>query len=93
MKIHDFGLWFKETASGKWSVTIPTCPHYFIYYDGRKLGKQWADFDLTICDDEPHIIKLKKKLTQSMAGFYEIGRRLSLDDFEIVKNPDYRGDQ
>jgi hypothetical protein len=95
MKIHDFGLWFKEAASGKWSVTIPTYPHYFIYYDGRQLGKQWVDFDLTIYDDEPHIIRLKNKFPfrESYRQTYALDRPITLEDFEIVKNPDYRGDQ
>ena len=96
MKIHDFGLWFKEAASGKWSVTIPTYPNYFIYYDGRQLGKQWVDFDLTIYDDEPHIIRLKRDYAPKepssqvlVYGFaqFRIGRLLTLEDFDIELRP------
>jgi hypothetical protein len=97
MKLTDFGLWF-ECWSGnsyEWSVTIPKNPDYEIYYDGYYLGKQWSDFDLLICDNEPHIIRLKNKFLfkKSYRRIYSFDRPLTLDDFEIIPNPDYRGDQ
>jgi len=97
MKLEDFGLWFARWCgnSWEWSVTIPTYPHYFIYYDGRQLGRQWSDFDLTIYGDLRHIIRLKNKfpLREDYKQTYAFGRLLTLDDFEIIPNPDYRGDQ
>ncbi len=95
MKIHDFGLWFQEVASEKWSITVPQKRAIYIYYDGHYLGEQWSDFVLTIYDDEPYMIMLKSKLPvrEGCIDTYAFGRRITLDDFEIVKNPDYRGDQ
>ncbi len=100
MKIHHFGLWFhwllNYPRSGREWVSIPPleCP-FLIYYDGHYLGEQWVDFDLTIYDDEPHIIRLKNKFPfrENYKQTYALDRPITLDDFEIVKNPDYRGDQ
>jgi hypothetical protein len=92
VKLTDFGLWFEYCSGNKyeWSVTIPKNPIYDICYDGYYLGKQWSDFDLVIWKDTPHTIKLKNKFT-NVGMYYEIGRLLTLDDFEIVQNPDYKG--
>ncbi len=93
MKMHDFGLWFQEAVSKKWLVTIPKEGGFRIYYDGHDLGEQWSNFDSVIYDDEPYIIVLKSKLP-IREGFVHknaYDRRITLDDFEIVINPNYKG--
>jgi len=97
MKLTYFGLWFWEYSGRdrKWSATVPREPGFLIYYDGRILGEQWDDFDLTIYDDEPHIIRLKNKFPfrESYIRTYAVDRPITLDDFEIVKNPNYNENQ
>jgi hypothetical protein len=91
MKLHDFGLWFKTcTAVGKinWSTTIPQEPDYFIYYDGEAVGRQEIDFDLFISTAHPHTLKLKENF-KFVGSWFVIGRCLTMDDFEIIPNPDY----
>ncbi len=101
MKIHDFGLWFHYWHNGEkvWSTTIPTNGWFYIYYDANYLGSQDPDdCALTIINDRQYIINLKKNFCTDLcidgAGFwytiYSIGRVLTMDDFEIVKNPDYQ---
>ncbi len=97
MKLTDFGLWFEYWSGNnyEWSFTIPKNHAYEIFYDGYYLGKQWIDFDLVIYDDEPYIIMLKSKLSvrDNLRRTYAFGHLLTLDDFEIIPNPDYKGDQ
>jgi len=83
------GLWFR-VGFGRWYKTVPRKPKFGIYYDGKYLGRQTADFDIVIWKESPHTIKLKNKFT-NVGMYYEIGRLLTLDDFEIVQNPDYKG--
>ncbi len=96
MKLHDFGLWFKIRITRNtyiWSSAIPPESDYWIYYDGMSLGKQYSDFDLVIYDDKPLIIKLKNKfygLESSVYDWYQIGRLLTIDDFEVVENHRYK---
>jgi hypothetical protein len=101
MKITDFGLWFMSWGSDPhdhWSTTIPKKPPYSIYYDGMDLGVQLSDFGLSIymdsgyprCEPYLHVIKLKNSFRKIMERYY-IGRPLTLDDFEIVESPEYRG--
>jgi hypothetical protein len=95
VKIHDFGLWFGYLKHGgfhpEWSATIPQGEGYFgILYDGVELGYQYSDFNLMILDHQQLIMRLKYNFPL-FAGFYRIGRPLTLDDFEIIPNPDYRG--
>jgi hypothetical protein len=95
MKLRHFGLWFHCRSSWEWSTTISKKGAFDIYYDGHYLGVQWHDFRLTIYNDEPYIIVLKSKLPISQGYKYArvLDRPITIDDFEIVKNPDYRGDQ
>ncbi len=91
MKITDFGLWFKTyTAVGEisWSTTIPQEPDYFIYYDGKAVGRQEIDFDLFISTVHPHTLNLKENFKFAY-GWFVVGRCLTMDDFEIVENPFY----
>lgn len=97
MKLHDFGLWFKcwtTPYTWSWSTTIPQDgSHYSIYYDGLFLGHQDKSFDLLVYDDKLLIIKLKNKfqrLVSSSSEWYQIGRHLTIDDFELVENPRYK---
>ena len=92
MKIHDFGLWFRTWWTNKWSTIIPQTGCFRISYDGKPLGNQFADFDLRVYNDGQFIIKLKNEFAVS-GDCHKIGRRLTLDDFEIVPNSDYKGDQ
>ncbi len=84
------GLWF-SVRDKKWSRTIPRTGSFYIYYDGEWMGCQWPNFDLTILKGKRYIIKLKNKFCNQDRLYY-IGRPLTLDDFEIVPNPDYPGD-
>jgi hypothetical protein len=96
MKITDFGLWFLHYHDGErfWSTSIPSaCTSAFaICYDGKCLGMQIMNstFPLDIILKNPHMIKLKKTYTENRWGEPEIGRPLSLNDFDIVENPHYR---
>jgi len=82
------GLWF-QADSGRYSTTIPKKGGFEITYDGCWMGIQYRNFSLEISDQEPHMMKLK--INFEWSGYiYEIGRQLTLDDFEIVENPDYR---
>jgi hypothetical protein len=96
VKLTDFGLWFgyliDEDDNLGWSTTIPREGYFEMFYDGVNLATQWGDFDLEVYGDDPYMIKFKNNFTRSMEGFHRIGRRLTLDDFEIIPNPDYRGD-
>jgi hypothetical protein len=91
MKLQDFGLWFQGLTSGKWSTIIPRKDSYKIFYDGHFLGIQWSDFELEIYNSYPYIIVLKNKFAYDLKEYYRVGRLLTLDDFEIMKNPNYRG--
>jgi hypothetical protein len=94
MKITDFGLWFGFFIKDVWhnSTTIPPTNRFSIYYDGECLGCKWSDLDLEIYDHNPHIVKLKNCRYQRVGLFiYKLERNLYLEDFEIVPNPDYRG--
>jgi hypothetical protein len=90
MKLHDFGLWFTPNMR-EWSTTIPQKRGFDIYYDGMLLGRQHYYYELTIDDDKPHIIKLKNKFSNYNRWYCYISRPLTLDDFEIIPNPDYKG--
>ncbi len=96
MKIHEFGLWFRQ--DGEWLTTFPQVhiPYVIsIYYDGECLGRQWPDYELSIFGDIPHIMKLKMKLDvkKGCTYTYQFHRLLTMDDFDIVENPDYIGDK
>ena len=97
MKIHEFGLWFFQ--DGEWFTTFPQgqlLAVVSVYYDGECLGRQWPDYELSlfgIFDNLPHIMKLKIKLElkKGCRHTYLFDRLLTMDDFDIVENPDYRG--
>ena len=97
MKIHDFGLWFKfwnENDRPTWSTTIPQENYFHILYDGMYLGCQYTNFELCVVCEKLHIIKLKNKLLVPESKYRRqcwLGRKLTLDDFEIASNPDYKG--
>ncbi len=92
MKLQHFGLWFHCRSSWEWSTTISKKGAFDIYYDGHHLGGQWHDFSLTIYECKPYIIVLKNKLPISQGYKYApaFGRLLTLDDFDIIPNPDYQ---
>ncbi len=93
MKIHDFGLWFLSGQDYEyWSTTIPqSTARYEFYYDGVYMGCQSSNFDLAVEDDQPHIIRLKCEFLWPDTYIYVLDRVLTLDDFEIVINPNYEG--
>ncbi len=97
MQITDFGLWFRlwNTPSGhQWSTTISQYSGpLLIYYDGWTLGLHYydSDFELQVWDDGPHIIALKSVFPKVGEGWYRVDRRLTMDDFDIVENPNYEG--
>jgi hypothetical protein len=92
MKMHDFGLWFYlHVGYENWYSTIPQTAGFYIFYDGKRLGTHYHDYSLSIFKFEPHIIKLKKPFISDDGLFYDIGHIITLDDFEIVENPRYKG--
>ncbi len=96
MKLHDFGLWFKlwNTPDGdEWSTTIPPKDIFDFYFDGEKIGHNFFDNILSIYPETRHIIKLRceYRLDDIDCRYMDIGRRITLDDFEIIENPDYKG--
>jgi hypothetical protein len=100
MKIHDFGLWFYYWADPwfEWSTKIPPKLGFKIFYDGLCIGDQFGcNFDIDSGPTVgPHIIKLRKEFPlETFTNMYriKIGRLLTLDDFEIIPNPDYLGKQ
>jgi hypothetical protein len=98
MKLTDFGLWFWEYSGRdcKWSATVPRQLGYGIYYDGELLGDHLSNFDLELyCDLGPYTIILKSKLPlrEGRIDTYTLYRPITLEDFEIVKNPDYNENQ
>ncbi len=94
MKLTDFGLWFFNFFNGEWSTTVPRPRHggFRIYYDGEVLGDHLSNFDLELYCDGPHTIILKSglPLRKGYIDTYAFGRPITLEDFEIVKNPDYK---
>jgi hypothetical protein len=92
MKITDFGLWFWSYDDEKWSTTLPISkPFCDIYYNSCLLGLMSNyGFSLSIWDGEPLIINLKIETLRSLNGIYTVNRHLTLDDFEVIPNPDYQ---
>ena len=95
MKITDFGLWFKgEDDEGRffWSSTIPQARVFYIFYDGILIvGACDHGYSLIPSYHKPYKIKIIKDCPL-FSGIYKIGRPLTLEDFEIIPNPDYKGD-
>jgi hypothetical protein len=85
------GLWFRF-YNGAWSSTFPREPGYGIYYDGIPIAQHDKEFWLVIFDEHPFTIKLKSKFQRlvSTGEAYSVGRLLSIDDFEIVENRNYK---
>ncbi len=91
MKIHEFGLWFNPCYSDVWLTTIPSKISFQIFYDGRVLGEYYASARaLYLYIHHPHKIHLKSKFSKSPNDWFVIGRDLTLEDFEIILNPDYK---
>lgn len=102
MKIHHFGLWFRSWSDAlddwAWSTTIPQHDKQVdIYYDGLLLGHHDLFLRLSVIRNHPHIIKLKDHFEyiegDEKASYYQLGHRLTMDDFEIIENPDCYGDK
>ena len=97
MKLHDFGLWFETWVANEWSKAIPKNHVAFsIWYNGVEIGWQREDGDLCVYSAQPYIMQVKDRFTNKAAyafcPTYSVGLDLTLDDFEIVPNPDYPGD-
>jgi hypothetical protein len=87
------------------SAIIPQGNDAFaIFYDAEYLGCQHFDFSLSIEITSSRIIKLKETASHrhtenvilefawhstSWSRVVQIGRPLTIDDFEVVKNPYY----
>jgi hypothetical protein len=85
------GLWFRYwDGVWYWSAAIPQEHSYIIYYDERVLGRQADNFELSIFDNgEPYLVKVKERFAH-YGNRYDVGRVLTLDDFDIIPNPDYQ---
>ncbi len=96
MKLHDFGLWFvfKAGSGVNWSSSIPSNPGFTIWYDGKGLGEQDYDFLLSIYPHQPYRINLTEHYwkTNYCEEICWPTRILTFRDFEILPNPEYRGD-
>jgi len=95
VKLTDFGLWFLSSR-GQWSTTIPQAGWFSILYDGERLGYQGDYFNLAFPLSKRYTIRLTKPFPIVRSGpyslpRYDIGHRLTMDDFEIVENPNYAG--
>jgi transposase len=95
VKIHDFGLWFEQY--GKWSTTIPQAGSFFIWYDRELLGQCWGNLALKVWNDNPCKIQIRDSVPMVRArergrGHYDLRRPLTLNDFEIIENPEYEPD-
>jgi hypothetical protein len=101
MKIYDFGLWFYQVSDyfmgdkGTWFTNIPDYDAFDIYYDGFFLGHQSAACQLYISKVVPYKINLKNRFrrVEHTHSSFNIKRRLTLDDFDIIPNPEYKGDE
>ncbi len=70
---------------------------FSIYYDTELLGWQHSatqnslmQFCVRINETGKYIINLKNNFIMNNDGYYYIGRPLTIDDFEIIPNPDYK---
>jgi hypothetical protein len=90
VKLHDFGLWYWSWRTTNWSTTIPQTMEFCICYDGEVLGYQRDSLHFGIYQDKPYIINLKSNFKKD-GIFYQPNRLITLDDFEIIANPDYKG--
>jgi hypothetical protein len=98
MKLHHFGLWFNfwgynnnEMCVKGLSTAIPQSPGFCIYYDGVRLGTQYLDFSLRIVRTrEPNLLIMKVMPKEKKAGIFSFNRLLTMQDFEIAPNPDYK---
>ncbi len=97
MKLHDFGLWFQILGGfqrGHWTTSIPQHLSYQIHYDGNWLGTKFNNV-LNISEKDKFMIKLKHPPTLFPRVIindifaYEIDT-LTLNDFEIIPNPNYK---
>lgn len=98
MKLHDFGLWFKcwdsNTQAWNLATTPPKEEFFYIFYDGLCLGQQRArNPELYTNPWMKYKIKLKTHFQEKPRGIFYIGRHLTLDDFEIIEDPEYTGDK
>jgi hypothetical protein len=100
MKLHEFGLWFRCWRGWNeylWSSTIPRDGDFDIFYNGYLLATQAANFELIV--DWRYLNKIPYKMIvpnlikkEGTASAYEVGRLLTMEDFNIVPNPLYTGD-
>jgi len=104
VKIHDFGLWFgfweqKSDTIWEWKrlTTIPF-GDFNIFYDGYCLGwvRCYANsrLELTTQNDRLYRILVNESFAMQHHNIltkYFLVRPLTLDDFEIVPNPNNPG--
>jgi hypothetical protein len=99
MKLHDFGLWY--WADGRWTTTIPDIEENFsIYYDGYFFGRKFQNY-LSFFGNISYPYKINFKgnfldittRDDNYSGYcqYVVDRRLTMEDFEVIPNPDYIG--
>ncbi len=104
MKITDFGFWFRKLEFvdpswpvpwkvGDWSVTFPDNDIFAVYYDGQELYVQRSCDTIRMVENykNSHAIKIKTGFYQNSSDLFYVGKILTLDDFEVIPNPHYRG--
>jgi hypothetical protein len=91
------GLWFAEYGElgdlpiRGWSTTIPEGKFFGIYYDGGNLGLQSkGELHVYTNSYNKHVMKIIPNIKQNFFGEYLLHRSLTLDDFEIIPNPDHQ---
>ncbi len=91
--ISQKGLWFK--FGHHMSTLIPETGSYNISYDGHDVAlftpPQWVDIN----PGKPYLFKFTEHCNPVRSRYnltYNIYRRLTMKDFEVVRNPSFRFD-
>jgi len=91
--ISQKGLWFK--FGHHMSTLIPETGSYDVSYDGHDVARfrhpQWVDIN----PGKPYLFKFTEHCNPVRSRYswtYNIYRRLTMKDFEVVRNPSFRFD-
>lgn len=93
MDITD-GLWFRSWDDiATTTREIPVSGNFSVWYNDEFLGAQLSNMDLIVEILQPYLMALKKEEYISIEDCqrcYQLGQRLTIEDFEIIANPDYK---
>ncbi len=104
MKIQDFGLWFsydKEGSPGQrtWMNKIQEPQIYIscIHYDGISLGcislRYFSKGAIAVSLNEKYVLNIKTPIIHKERNwnFHKLIPHMKLSDFEVILNPDWKG--